>query len=66
VLDQPRAAQHPQVLADRRAPHRQPLGQLPDRDRPIAQQLKDAPANGLPQRIENGIRSLVTHKQRLL
>jgi hypothetical protein len=62
VLDQACVAQHPQVLADRRTADRKPLGQLPDRSRPVMQQLEDAPAHRLPQRVERGFRSLVTHQ----
>jgi hypothetical protein len=59
------------VLADRRAAHRQPLGQLADWRGPFVQQLEDAPADRLTEGVENRIGSvgascLVTHGQRLL
>ena len=66
VLDQPGVAQHPQVLADRGPAHRQPFGQPSHRRGTLAQQFQDAAAHWLAQRVERGIRRLVTHKQPLL
>jgi hypothetical protein len=62
VLDQPGVAEHPQVLAHRRAAHRQPLGQPPDRGRPVVQQFQDAAADRLAERIEHQVSGLVTHR----
>ena len=55
VLDEPGVAQHPQVLAHCRAADRQPLGELPDRRRPVVQQLEDAAAYRLAEGLEDGI-----------
>jgi hypothetical protein len=55
VLDEPGVAQYPQVLAHGRAADRQPLGELPDRRRPIVQQLEDAAAHRLAESLEDGI-----------
>jgi hypothetical protein len=55
VLDEPGVAQHPQVLAHGRTADWQPLGELPDRRRPIVQQLEDAAAHRLAESLEDGI-----------
>jgi len=66
MLDEPGVAEHPQVLAHRRAAYRQPLREPADRRGPLMQQFQDAAAHRLAERIKYRVRSLVTHKQRLL
>ena len=50
----------------RGAAHRQPRGQLADRRGPVVQQFQDPSPHRLAQRVEHRVRSLVTHRQRLL
>jgi hypothetical protein len=62
VLDQPGALQHAQVLADGGAAHRQPAGQLPHRQRAVAQALQDPAPHRVAERVERVVcRQLVAH-----
>ena len=59
VDHQPRTAQQPQVLGDRRPTHSEIAGDLADRSPPLAQQRQDLPSCRISQRFENFIHTYI-------